>query len=422
MSLKRFARKISVLGGVALPLLIPGVVRAQGEGTSGLTFYKDILPIFQKHCLSCHHTGGTAPQSLETYQKSRPWIRTSRKTVKDGTMPPWHADPKVGNFKNMLLMTPEEIEIIEKWVEDGAEEGDKANAPAAMDFSKEWMIGTPDKVFEMPEAFSVPAEGPDVYRAFIVSPAMTADTWIEGVEFKPGEMDVVLDMWLSAAPEAAAKQADAADEGPGFTVFDRGWAEGAKDHIGVWNRGMSLVEKMPEGTGALVPKGHVLVLVVHYITVGDPLEDKSKVAIYTADAAPAKELKTMAIENRQITVPEQSYDHKVTAEATLDKAIKVHSIQPLMHYLGVKLELTATPPGGQAEKLIKIDNYTYKLQTVYSLAEPVSLPAGTKLSVAAYYENSPDNPNNPNMVIKKAEYGPGPTGEVLSVILGYTEE
>jgi mono/diheme cytochrome c family protein len=416
------ARNLLTLGGLAISAAMPAVAPAQSEPGAGLTFYKDILPIFQKHCMSCHHTGGTAPQSLETYQKSRPWIRTSRKTIKDGTMPPWHADPNVGNFKNMLLMTPEEIKIVEDWVEAGAEEGDKASGPAAIDYSAEWKLGTPDKVFEMSEAMAIPAEGPDLYRAFVVSPAMTEDTWIQGAEFKPGEMDVVRDMWLSAAPEATAKQADQADNGPGFTVFDRGWAEGTKDHIAVWNRGMSLLEKLPEGTGVLVPKGHVLVLVNHYITVGDPVEDKSKVAIFTAKAAPAKEMKTLAVENRQISVPEQSYDHKIAAEKALEKGIKVYSIQPHMHYLGTKLTLTATPPGGSAQQLIKIDAYNYKLQTVYTLAEPVSLPAGTKLSVEGFYENSPDNPNNPNMVIKKADYGPAPMGEVLSVILTYTEE
>lgn len=413
----RYGYALITLAGLAWIATTPTPTRA-----AGLTYHKDIMPILQKHCLNCHHAGGTAPQSLETYAKSRPWIRPSKKTMNDKSMPPWHADPTVGKFKNMNLPTADEIRTIVQWVDDGADEGDVKDAPKPMTFVKGWQRGDPEKVFEMPEAVSIPAEGPDLYRATIVSPAFADDTWVSGIQLLPGEQDCVLDMTLSAAPEAAAKEADAADEGPGFKVFDRAWAKGTKDDLAVWNRGMSQFENCPEGTGVLIPKGSVLVLAIHYKTVGDPLKDKSKVGLNLAKAPAAKELKTLAIENRQIDIPPQSFEHKIAAEATLEKPAKIYTILPRMHYLGMKLDLTAQPPSGAAQKLLKIDNYNYKLQTLYTLAEPVTLPAGTKLSVTAYYENSTDNPHNPNQVVKKAAYGPAPTGEMLSVVLQYAEQ
>lgn len=418
MSAWNFAAKVSF--SVSLIAAIATAQDARAQGGTDLTYYKDILPIFQRHCLSCHHVGGPSPQSLETYKKARPWLRTSKKMMEDHEMVPWQADRAIGKWKNYDVVSDKDIEIMVEWIGDRAPEGEPSEAPAPMDFSAEWKLGEPDKIFEMSEPFALEEEGEDVYRAFVVSPAMESDTWLRAVEFRPGEMDAVADIWLSAAPIAEAQAADEADAGPGFEAFDRGWTEGSRDHLAIWNKGMTLFESFPEGTGALVPKGFCLVLMMHYVTVGDPIEDRTKVAIQIAQSAPDKEMKTLAIENRELSIPEESYDFEVRAERTLDKAITVHTILPRMFYFGTRLLLTAHMPDGE-EKLLKIDVHSYKLHAIYTPLEPIELPKGTRLEVIANYENSYDNENNPNTVLADCAYGPGPKNEILSVVLQYTE-
>lgn len=409
-------RSIAALAaGAALAGLTPG--RAAADD---LTFYKNILPIFQRHCIECHHTGGSAPQSLETYKKAKPWLRSAKKTVMDKTMPPWFVNPATGKWKSHGALTPEEIQTIVKWVEDKAPEGQEAEGPKALDFSKPWKLGEPTKVFQSAEAFTIPAEGSDIYRAFVVG-EVAEDTWLSGIELKPGVIDVVSDMWLSAAPAAAAKAADAADAGPGFKVFDGGSIEGAKDFLAVWNKGMTEYEAFPEGTGVLIPKGSALVLTVHYLPVGEEEKDQSQVAIYQAKAA-LKPVLARSIENRKIEIPADAVGHQIKAEGTLEKGAKILSILPRMHYLGSGFELTATGSDGKATTILKLEKYNYKLQSRYTPEQPISLPAGTKLQATGIFENTTDNPHNPNTMIKPAAYGPAPLGEVMSVVIQYVEE
>ncbi len=395
--------------------------RAQ-EGSSGFTYYKDILPIWQKYCIHCHHTGGLAPQSLETYKLARSWIRTSRKMMQEGTMPPWHGGEDHARWKNAVMPTLEEIEIVHKWVEDEAPEGDEADAPTPMDFSNVWLWGEPDRTLALAEPFKVPAEGAEIYRAFVLGEELTEELWLEGVQLAPSEPDVVFHMMLSAAPAAVARKADEADPAPGFVAFDGGWGEGTKDFLAFWNKGMTVYEKFPDGSGVLIPKGYIFVLQIHYMTVGEEVSDQARVGLYLAKTPPARELKAISIENRKIRLPADTYDEEIKAEARFEKPITLYQLLPRMHYLGREMEIAAEIPGEGNRKLLHVRDYDYKLQAAYTPVEPIALPAGTRILVTAYYENSSDNPNNPNMALKDAAYGPGPQHEIMSLVLQYTEE
>ncbi len=373
------------------------------------TFHKDIVPLLQKHCLSCHHKGGSAPQSMESYKEMKPWIRSSKKEANNKTMPPWHADPAVGKWKNDSRMTDAEIKIIADWADAKGPEGDAKDAPAPIDFSKEWKLGTPDLILTMPAEAEVPASG-DAYKSVALAHDFAQDTWVSGIEFSPGNPDVVQQIAVSAVPAALAKSVEPAG-------FDAPKGDGVKPYLASRDKGMSLTEKFPEGTGVLIPKGSALVLHVHYKSAGEAAKDQSKVGLYLAKSPAAKELKTAAVENRAIEIPANAIGHKLTAELKLDKAAKIHAILPQMHYLGRKIEVSAN-----GSPILKIDDYIYDFQTIYTASEPVKLAAGTKLIATGVYDNSKDNPNNPNMAVKAASYGPAPEGEKLSVIIYYTEE
>ena len=397
--------------------------RALAQEESGLTYFEDILPIFRQHCTRCHRPEGSAhKQLLEPYKKGRSWFRTAEKEIKDFKMPPWHVDPEIGEWKNRDSMSEDEIAMIEAWIDDRAPEGDPANGPPPADFPESWLMGEPDLVLEMAEPQAVSNEGPEFYRAFVLSPEFTEDTWLSGIELFPGVRDAVQHVALSAAPTAIAKAADDGDDGPGFAAFDRGWTDGAKDDLAYWSRGMYMTEPFPEGTGVLVPKGWSLVLLVHYKPFKEEAQDRSRVGLHLADGPPARELHTAAVESRDFTIPAETYGHVLKADLTFEKAITIYNILPRMNYLGTQMELTAHKPDGSAEKLIVITRNTYALQAKYTPVKPISLPAGTRLEVVATYENSVDNINNPNLSIRDATYGPAPKSELLSAVIEYTED
>lgn len=376
---------------------------------TGATFYKDILPVFQKYCIGCHHTGGPAPQSLETYDLARSWLRTSRSMLREGTMPPWFAVDGAGHWRNAVLPSAEEIDLVSNWIKDGAEPGRESDAPAPLDFSAEWRLGEPDLALQMPEPVDVAPGQPDLYRTTVLDPGFTADTWLSAIELKPGSMHTVRQLSLSAVPPdvAAAIPDDAFD----LRIF-----EGLHD-LAVWNHGMSLIEPFPSDTGVLVPAGWKLILHAHYKAGEQGGADRSSVGLHLSPAPPASAFVTVALENRDFLVPPESYDFKVTASSTLEHGLRLDSILPKMHYFGLSLTVTATFPDGSKLNLLEIENYDYSFQTLYSLAEPVQLPADTRIDVTALYENSLSNPNNPNVAMGDVAHGPAPAGETLSVVL-----
>jgi mono/diheme cytochrome c family protein len=422
VSLRRIAL-LTIGAGATAAITIGRAEPPTPQTPADLTFHKDIAPIFQKHCLSCHHAGGTAStQILDDYRLGRSWFTASKTQVIEKKMPPWPLDPAVGHWKNADTLSEADIKTIADWVDLRAPEGDAANAPPPMDFNTEWKMGAPDRTLTMAEPHKLEMFGAESYRAFVLEPAFESDTWVSGVELKPGEVSVVHQMSLSIAPTEAARAADAAEEGPGFAAFDRGWHEAAQDDLVVWTRGLTPIEPLPAGTGILIPAGSSLVLRIHYVPSEDEDKaDRSSVGLHLAETPPARALKTLAVENRQFEIPAESYAHEIKAERTLEAPIRVQAVLPRMHYLGAKMSLTAHLPDGTARPLISLSGYNYDLMALYVCAEPIDLPAGTRLEATAAYENNYDNLNNPNLSIKKATYGPAPANEVMSVVLQYVD-
>jgi hypothetical protein len=376
---------------------------------SGKTLYRDILPLFQKYCIECHHTGGVAPQSLETYDLARPWLRESRRMLRERTMPPWVAEAGAEKWRNALLPSDEEVELISTWVKDGAEPGDEADAPAPLDFSAEWRLGEPDLVFQMPEPVSLGKGKPELYRNTIFDPGFAEDTWLRSIELRPDSLNIVRQLTLSAVPPDVAETIS--PDGFNLRVF------GGRHDLAVWNRGMSLFETFPGGSGVLIPAGWKLVLQGHYKPGEEGGADRSRVGLRTASAAPVREFITITAENRDFVLPENAYDHRVETSITLDRGLRVESLLPRMHYLAVNLNVRATLPDGAERSILGIRFYSCDFETLYTPVEPLDLPAGTRINVTGFYENSLDNPNNPNRVMDEMGYGAAPGGEILSLTL-----
>lgn len=394
--------------GLLIAIQITVIAGARAEESSA-TFYGDILPVFQKYCIECHRVGGVAPQSLETYDQARSWLRTSRRMMREKTMPPWFAEHGVGKWRNAVLPTDEEITRVSDWVKAGAEPGDEADAPPPLDFSADWKLGEPDAVFQMPEAVEIRKGDPDVYLNTVFDPGFERDTWLASMELKPGAKNITRQLSVSVMPP------DVADSVPAG-AFNLREFEGKHD-LAVWNHGMTLIEPYPEGSGVLVPAGWKLVLHAHYKAGEEGGSDRSSVAVRNAHAVPAAQFVTVAAENRNFTLPANSYDYRVEASTTLERGIRLESVLPKMHYLAMDMDVDVTRPGGDPQPLIKVRFYDFSMQTLYTLAEPMELPAGTRIDVRAYYENSLDNPNNPSIDMAPVPYGPAPAGEMMSAVL-----
>jgi hypothetical protein len=399
-------RQAMLVAAMAAFWAVPAV-QAQGEDK---TFYRDILPVFQKYCIDCHRVGGTAPQSLETYDLARSWLRTARLMMRERSMPPWFADPAVGHWRNAVLPTDEEIALVADWIGAGAEPGDEADAPPAPDRSADWKLGEPDLILQTPETVAIAKGQPDTYRSFVLDPGFDQATWLSAIELKPGSLEVVRELSLSIVPPELAANLPAA-------AFDPASLPAGVHEIAVWNRGMSLIEPYPEGSGVRIPAGWKLVLHAHYKAVETAGSDRSSVGLHRAEAKPQAEYVTVTVAQRDFTLPADSYDYEVSASATLEQGLRVESILPRMHYLGLTLDAKATLPDGSTQPLIRIRDYDFRMQTLYSAAEPIELPAGTRIDVRAYYENSPDNPRNPNTRMGVVGYGPAPEGEVMGLVL-----
>ncbi len=410
------ARALAAILVGFIALTPAGSARAQDEETSGLTYHKDILPIFARTCLGCHHTGGSAPQSLETYKLARSWIRTSGRQMREGLMPPWHAESGADRWRNAILPTAEDAETVRLWIEDKAPEGDPADTPPPLDFSSPWALGEPDRVLEIAEPFTVPSVETDHYRAFILT-TLDTETWLSAIELVGDKFEVLKDMTLSALPFEDAERLAAQDD----AAFDRVGPGPDLQDIAFWSAGMNLTALLPKGVAIKIPESFSLVLRVHYRGSGAVLTPRPRVGLHFAAEPGGHELKTLSIDQREIEIEPESYDFELGAERTLDSPVTIHFIQPRMQYYGREMTVTAHTPDGAARELLKVTNYLYKYQTRYVPTEPIALPAGTRIAIEALYENSYDNPNNPNMDPETATYGAAPLGEMLAVTLGVVE-
>ncbi|MGH9664706.1 MAG: thiol-disulfide isomerase, partial [Bryobacteraceae bacterium] len=176
---------------LATGLLFAALAAAATTNGSQATFYKDVLPVLQKNCQTCHRPGEAAPMSLLTYDTTRPWAKAIKEAVLSKTMPPWFADPHYGSFSNDRRLTAAEERTLVAWAETGAKAGDPGDAPQPVEWVKGWNIGKPDAVFEMPEAFKIPASGTIDYQYVVLPTGFTEDKWVQSAEARPGNRKIV---------------------------------------------------------------------------------------------------------------------------------------------------------------------------------------------------------------------------------------
>jgi hypothetical protein len=361
------------------------------------TYVDHVAPILHNNCVGCHSPGEIAPMSLRSYEEVRPWAKSIGKTVHQRDMPPWDADPGYGPFTNDISLSDTDVDTITRWVSAGAPrgEGDEPAAPV-VERESEWRLGEPDYIIEF-DPFEVAADGPDQFLQTPVDSGLEGEGWIRAIEVLPGDPKVVHHFILWQADES----------GRGQESWVAGWAAGAPP------------ADLPEGTARLIKAGRKLIGDFHYHPYGEAAVDKTRVGIYYAKPEEIeKEYVNLWILNADFKIPAGDPNYEATASYVFPQDVEIRSLAPHMHYRGKDMSYTATYPDGRKEELLSVSRYDFNWQTGYDFETPVQLPAGTRIDVLAHWDNSADNPHNPDPN-KDVMWGPESNDEMLIGFVDY---
>jgi hypothetical protein len=359
-----------------------------------ITYSKDVAPILQKNCETCHRAGEAAPMSLRTYKEVRPYAAAIKEAVALKKMPPWFADPHYGKFSNDRSMSEQDIKTIAAWVASGAKEGNPKDLPAPASFLAGWNIGKPDFEVEMTKDFEIPATGTINYQHILVKGNIEKDTWISQAEVRPGNRTLVHHViayvrppgskWMKDAVPGVPYDSKTGEDGGGAREFLAGYAPGFMP--------MSL----DAGRAVLIKAGSDIVLELHYTANGRPGTDRTKVGFITAKAPVTERVVVMAANNDKFAIPAGDPNYRVDSSFEFGGEGKIIGYIPHMHLRGKSFNFRAVYPTGESETLLDVPHYDFSWQLTYIPAKDLVVTKGTRIECVAHFDNSPNNKNNPD--------------------------
>ena len=392
----------SWLLSILLTTLVVVVTASQAGHAQSVspTFYKDVLPILQQHCQVCHRQGEIAPMPLVSFFNAHRYAAAMKKMTGSKTMPPWFADPRFGKFSNDLSLAPEQISTIAAWADAGAPPGNPKDAPPPARWAQGWNIPKPDLVLSMPKPVSLPAHGDVAYTYEIVPTGFKEDKWVQASEIRPTSRDHVHhavvyvrppnSKWLRNAPvwRPFSSSDMTTDEDVHQALFTD------SDMLLVYAPGSS-PDQWPDGMAKCIPAGSDLVFQMHYTTNGHAATDQTAVGMVFAKQTPRQRVLTLQLTNHSFLIPPEADNFRVEVFGTLPNDATLLSFFPHMHLRGKRFEYDVVNPDGSIETLLRV-NYHFHWQMSYRLAQPRFLKAGTKLQAVALFDNSRNNPHNPD--------------------------
>ena len=358
------------------------------------TYTRDVAPIMNSKCVTCHRPGDIGPMSLRTYDEVRPWAKSIAKYVSERSMPPWHADAGYGPFKNDRSLTETQVATLVRWVEQGARQGRKQDLPPMPEFPKgEWMLGEPDYTFSFDE-IEVEGGGPDLFHDFEHKTDFEEDMWVKAIEILPGNRQVVHHVILWQG-------------GPSAQGWLDGWAAGNRPTV------------FPEGTGRVLKKGATIIGDMHYHPTETTETDQTRVGLHFAKAGEIeKEITNLWVMNAEFSIPAGDPNYEARSSYTFPQSGRILTITPHMHYRGKDFSYQLTYPDGRVEDLLKVSNYDFNWQTTYILEEPIAVPAGSRIDCVAHWDNSADNSSNPDPT-RTVRFGPESYDEMMIGFVDY---
>lgn len=387
--------------------------------------YNDVAPIIYNNCTGCHRTGQVAPLSFTSYDEVSRRGQLILSQIRSGIMPPWKPEPGWSAYQNERRLTAAQISLIQQWVDAGMPQGDPAKTPPLPVFKDGWQLGTPDLVLQMPVGFQVPADGPDIYRNFVLPTGITEDKWIRAIEFQPSARVVVHHSLFFSDNTGGARALDGQDGQPGFpgfgTIFTVGDPLAALNGgLGGWVPGTT-PQFLPDGITLPLPKGSDFLLQTHFHPNGQAQVEKTTVGIYFGPP-PARQMTQIQVPaffgiRANIDIPAGEPNYKVRSSFTIPVDVDAVGVSAHCHYLGSEAKLTATLPSGEVRILLWIRQWDFNWQDQYLFQNLVHLPQGTRLDGELTYDNSANNYRNPNSPPKEVKWGENSTDEMGSLLL-----
>ncbi len=364
--------------GRVRPSATPSTSATDGTAPS-VTYCKDIAPMLQTHCVSCHRSGEIGPFVLDDYDEVVGWADMMLEVIEQRRMPPWHANPEFGTFRNARHMPESDIQRLRDWIATGTAYGDADDLPDPPEHVTGWRLpGTPDVVVSMGERpFQVPAEGTVDYQYFVVDPGFKEDKWVTAAEVVPGDSTVVHHSIVFVRPP----------DGEAMRGF--GW-------LGAYVPGQQCAV-YPMGVGQRIPAGSKLVFQQHYTPNGRPAEDLTRIGlIFGEESEITNQTYTLLGIDQKFEIPPHAKQTVVTCRVRhMPKHGKLLAISPHMHLRGKSFRLTRHQ-GQQSQILLDVPNYDFNWQHAYQLVKPMDLETIDELACEFVFDNSPANPFNPN--------------------------
>lgn len=347
-----------------------------------ISYSETIGPMLEKNCASCHEEGGIAPWAMTGYDMIEGFAPMIREVVRTKRMPPWSADPHIGTFNNARGLTIEERQTLVHWIEAGAPRGEGPDPLASrVSDATEWPLGEPDLIVEAP-AFDVPASGIVDYQFPTVLNPLDRDVWVKAVTVVPGDKTVVHHALVGSSEEVTKP-----GEGDYNDVFDNyliGFVPGAESYV------------YPEDTGVFVKAGGEFRFQMHYTTSGRATTDRTKLGLYFYDKPPKHPLRQQVALNLALGIPPNSVGHEEKAYFEFDRPATIYMLFPHSHYRGKSSTFEVVYPDGREETILSVPDYDFNWQHTYSMEEPLSVPAGSRLIHRTQYDNTGRNISNPN--------------------------
>ncbi len=346
-----------------------------------LTYSSDIKAIVAQKCLECHQRGRVGQISFASHRQLKRFSETIREVVLEQRMPPWYADPHYSEFLNNRSLEEDERAKLLAWIDAGCPEGKAENDSPSQGqlVASEWTIGEPDLVLSMPVEEKVPASGVLDYQYYTIDPGFAEDVWIQAAEAKPGNAEVVHHVIAYIVS-------------PGKKVFDR---DGETAILVGWAPG-DMPARFPEGIAKRIPAGSKLRFELHYTPNGTATVDRSSVGIRFAKGRPAREIHTNIMWQRELAIPSGDGWYEDSSTYPFREAARILSLMPHMHLRGIAAKYVLRLPDGTTETVLSVPNYDFNWQSVYRFKEPIVVPKGAQLTVTGVWDNSADNPNNPD--------------------------
>ena len=374
------------------PICCALLLSAGSFGGSTVLFHKDVEPILQARCQECHRAGEVGPMPLMTYEQVRPWAKAIKSAVVERKMPPWPINPHYGKFSNDRSLSAEQIDLLAAWADSGAVEGNTADAPKPRTWVDGWNIPTPDAVVEMPIAFEMPAKGRVEYQYIVVPTGFTEDKWVQMIEVRPSDRTITHHAQIFIR-EPGSKWL--ADQKPGVPFGVANSSGMGSEVLAIYTPGM-VPDVYPPGQAKLIPAGADLVFQMHYTATGKPGSDRTRIGLVFAKEPPKERVFTMYGVNPMIAIPPGDPNYKAETIIPINEPMTMLTLFPHLHLRGKAFQYDLIYPNGESETLLKVDKWSLNWQLSYKLEKPIELTPGMKVKATGWWDNSPNNPANPD--------------------------